>query len=85
MQGGQQESRWWEHLERVLSLSGATREADVGGNSRGKRFLGKKKKKSLDNVRATPEIGDACYYQEGGFKVKKASPLVIASVSEAVY
>ena len=43
------------------------------------------KKKSLDNVRATPEIGDACYYQEGGFKVKKASPLVIASVSEAVY
>ena len=43
MQGGQQESRWWEHLERVLSLSGATREADVGGNSRGKRFLGKKR------------------------------------------
>ena len=43
MRGGQQESRWWEHLERVLSLSGVTREADVGGNSRGKRFLGKKK------------------------------------------
>ena len=83
MRGGQQESRWWEHLERVLSLSGVTREADVGGNSRGKRFLGKKK--SLDNVRATPEIGDSCYYQEGSFKVKKASPLVIASVSEAVY
>lgn len=63
-----------------------TGEADVGGNSRRKRFLKEKKKKnSLDNVRVMPEIGDACCYREGSFKVKKASPLVIASVSEAVY
>lgn len=61
-----------------------TGEADVGGNSRRKRFL-KRKKKSLDNVRVMPETGDACCYREGSFKVKKASPLVIASVSEAVY
>lgn len=60
-------------------------EADVGGNSRRKRFLKRKKKKSLDNVRVMPETGDACCYRESSFKVKKASPLVIASVSEAVY
>ena len=58
--------------------------ADVGGNSRRKRFL-EKKKNSLDNVRVMPEMGDACCYREGSLKVKKASPLVIASVSEAVY
>lgn len=51
----------------------------------GGRDFWKKKKNSLDNVRVMPEMGDACCYREGSLKVKKASPLVIASVSEAVY
>lgn len=42
------------------------------------------KTKSLVNVRAMPEIGDACCYRVGGLKVK-ALPPVVALASDAVY
>lgn len=54
-------------------------EAGVGRNSSSKRF----KKNSLANVRAMPEIRDACCYGARGFK-GQALPLVPASGSEAV-
>lgn len=66
----------------MLSLSRVAGEAGVHGKSSRKRCL---KNKSLDNVRARPEIGNSCCYRKGGFKVKKAAPLVIALVSDAVY